>query len=227
MPHTSRKKRPAAPTQKRLQVTDDDGWTHVTSSTNVRRVLRGTRARPDEQVSPSKADAQAQAQGQAQAQAQDPTEAEPALSPAEAPARLTLEELQAQYRSHREKWVNSETWMRLERQLGERIAELGDTSIPRSVPGGPIDAIVCIGLGSPSGFLRGGWVDRRSVSMYQLAALESIAQRVNRSCSHPFPPSWAQPKQPKQNQTLTQTPPYPSTPKTRSSTPSTTPSSTP
>lgn len=182
MPHTSRKKRPAAPTQKRLQVTDDDGWTHVTSSTNVRRVLRGTHPRPNEQVSPSKTDAQAQAQGQAQ----DPTEAEPVLSPAEAPARLTLEELQAQYRSHREKWVDSETWTRLERQLGERIAELGDSSIPRSAPGGPIDAIVCIGLGSPSGFLRGGWVDRRSVSMYQLAALESIAQRVNRSCSQSY-----------------------------------------
>lgn len=35
-------------------------------------------------------------------------------------------------------------------------------------------SVVCIGLGSPSGFLRGGWVDRRAVSMYQLAALRSI-----------------------------------------------------
>lgn len=192
MPHTSRKKRPTAPTQKRLQVTDDDGWTHVTSSTNVRRVLRGTRPRLNEQDAGIKVDAQPQAQGRAEAQAQDSTQAEPELSPAEAPARLTLEELQAQYRGHREKWVNSETWTRLERQLGERIAELGDTSTPGSGSGsgsGPIDAIVCIGLGSPSGFLRGGWVDRRSVSMYQLAALESIAQRVNRSCSQPQPPT--------------------------------------
>lgn len=38
--------------------------------------------------------------------------------------------------------------------------------------------IVCIGLGSPSGFLRGGWVDRRAVSMYQLAALASILEWI-------------------------------------------------
>jgi hypothetical protein len=47
----------------------------------------------------------------------------------------------------------------------------------------PIDAIVCIGLGSPSGFLRDGWVDRRSVSLYQLAALASIKDQV--ACSFP------------------------------------------
>jgi hypothetical protein len=39
-------------------------------------------------------------------------------------------------------------------------------------------SIVCVGLGSPSGFLRGGWVDRRAVSMYQLAALASILKWI-------------------------------------------------
>lgn len=224
MPHTSRKKRPAGPGQKRLQVTDDDGWTHVTSSNNVRRVLRGTRARTNEQDSQSKP----------QAQAQDPSkanvgnEAELVLSPAEAPGRLTLEELQAQYHGYREKWVSSETWTQLERQLGERIADRGeicDAGSGSESSSAPFDAIVCVGLGSPSGFLRGGWVDRRSVSMYQLAALESIAQRV--SGSYPFPlnafPFILNQFKPAQSQT----PQSPSTPKTPSSIPSTNPSSKP
>lgn len=46
MPHTSRQKRPSASAQKRLQVTSSDGWTHVTSSNNVRRVMRTYRCPP-------------------------------------------------------------------------------------------------------------------------------------------------------------------------------------
>jgi hypothetical protein len=167
MPHTSRRKRPTASTQKRLQVTDDDGWTHVTSSNNVRRVLRGTRTKANEQASNAQPIAQDSSEVNASA------EAELVLGPAEAPGRLTLEELQTQYRGYREKWITSETWTRLEAQLGERIASTHNSA--------PVDAIVCVGLGSPSGFLRSGWVDRRSVSMYQLAALETIAQWISRS----------------------------------------------
>jgi hypothetical protein len=116
------------------------------------------------------------------------------FSPAEAPGRLTLEELQTQYQGYRERWGTSETWKRLEVQLGERLTGCAGVSVPDSgtqceseaiQDKGPVDAIVCVGLGSPSGFLRGGWVDRRSVSMYQLAALESIAQRVS-SAWFPF-----------------------------------------
>jgi hypothetical protein len=168
MPHTSRKNRPTASTQKRTQVTDNDGWTHVTSSNNVRRVLRGTRTKTsDEQDSNT------------QPIVQDPSETngsgeiELVLGPAEAPGRLTLEELQAQYQGYREKWITSETWTRLETQLRERIVSAS----------AQVDAVVCVGLGSPSGFLRGGWVDRRVVSMYQLAALESIAQWISSSFS--------------------------------------------
>ncbi|KAF3395946.1 hypothetical protein F1880_006837 [Penicillium rolfsii] len=158
MPHTSRQKRPTASASKRLQVTDDDGWTHVTSSNNVRRVLHKTRTKANGQD----LDAQATAPDSLEKNASG--EPELVLGPAEAPARLTLEELQAQYRGYREKWMASETWTRLEAQLKERIVSA------------QVDAVVCVGLGSPSGFLRGGWVDRRVVSMYQLAALESIAQ---------------------------------------------------
>jgi hypothetical protein len=45
----------------------------------------------------------------------------------------------------------------------------------------PLENIVCIGLGSPSGFLRGGWVDRRSVSLYQLAALVCVTESISKS----------------------------------------------
>lgn len=40
MPHTSRKKRPRGP-QKRLEITDDSGWTHITKATTSQR-LRGS-----------------------------------------------------------------------------------------------------------------------------------------------------------------------------------------
>lgn len=123
---------------------------------------------------------------------------EPVLAPAEAPGRLTITELQTQFREHSEKWEGSETWVKLagvlEKKLRERgseqassspgspssLSESSSTSTSsRSEPAyGPVDAIVCIGLGSPSGFLRDGWTDRRSVSMYQLAALVSIKDMI-------------------------------------------------
>lgn len=86
--------------------------------------------------------------------------------PAEAPARLTIDELKKQYQTHKERWENSSSWDVLKRALQNQLA--------RCVK--EIDNVVCIGLGSPSGFLRGGWVDRRSVSLYQLAALASILE---------------------------------------------------
>lgn len=162
MPHTSRRKRTSIPAQKRLQVTDDDGWTHVTSGSNVRRAMRTA------QQVPQSDDKDTQAQ-------------EPILGPAEAPTRLTFEELQTQYAAHRERWEDSETWETLTRHLSERMAERERIVSQEGPVRGPVDAIVCIGLGSPSGFLRGGWVDRRSVSMYQLAALDCIAKQLSRS----------------------------------------------
>jgi hypothetical protein len=63
--------------------------------------------------------------------------------------------------------------------LDERVKARMEASSPADA----VDAVVCIGLGSPSGFLRDGWVDRRAVSLYQLAALASIKDRVD--CSFP------------------------------------------
>ncbi|KAL1999112.1 hypothetical protein VTN02DRAFT_5020 [Thermoascus thermophilus] len=89
------------------------------------------------------------------------------LLPAEAPARLTIDELKKQYHVHKQRWENSSSWDALKRALPPRN--------PAAAHRG-IDNVVCIGLGSPSGLLRGGWVDRRSVSLYQLAALASILE---------------------------------------------------
>ncbi len=87
MPHTTRKKRTSIPAQKRLQITDDEGWTHVTSGSNVRRAMRTARRDTDT--------------------AESNHDDEPTLKPAEAPTRLTFAELQAQYAVYREKWINS------------------------------------------------------------------------------------------------------------------------
>lgn len=166
MPHSNRtgKKRNPVSAQKRLEVTDDDGWTHVTSGGNVRRVVRTTKVRSDRET--NKVD-----------------ETELVLSPAEAPARLTFEELEAQYRGYKERWVQSETWQKLRVQLDQRIHDQETVTSSQDLD---VDGIVCIGLGSPSGFLRDGWVDRRAVSMYQLAALETIKDVFISSFPSPF-----------------------------------------
>ena len=117
---------------------------------------------------------------------------EPTLTPAEAPGRLTLSDLQTQFQTHRERWEASESWTKLTGVLEEQLNRAQEQASSSADAGGPtpsppslrpVDAIVCIGLGSPSGFLRDGWVDRRSVSLYQLAALASIKDQV--ACSFP------------------------------------------
>jgi hypothetical protein len=171
MPHTSRSKRPTI--QKRTQVTDDDGWTHVANSGNVRRVMR---SRPRGTAAITKDSAEISLD-----------HSEPILVPAEAPGRLTLPELQIQFQTYRERWESSESWSRLAGILDERLKsrkQEQEASSSASLASAvcPVDAIICIGLGSPSGFLRDGWVDRRAVSLYQLAALASIKDRV--ACSY-------------------------------------------
>lgn len=176
MPHSNRKNRNPVPSQRRLQVTDNDGWTHVTSGSNVRRVVRTTKA---------------QSAGE---QVVQEGEVHSVLGPAEAPTRLTFEDLVMQYKGYKEKWVVSETWQTLKAQLVQRILfhnrvaeHLSQDTGTGVLPTGLVERIVCVGLGSPSGFLRDGWVDRRAVSMYQLAALETIKDTLFSSSSfHPF-----------------------------------------
>ncbi|CAG8285295.1 unnamed protein product [Penicillium olsonii] len=106
------------------------------------------------------------------------SELEPVLAPAEAPGRLTLSDLQTQFQTHHARWEGSESWNKVTEVMSERLKQRSQTA--------PVDAIVCIGLGSPSGFLRDGWVDRRAVSLYQLAALVSIKDQVESHSTAPI-----------------------------------------
>ncbi|KAL4808725.1 hypothetical protein BDV18DRAFT_89276 [Aspergillus unguis] len=154
MPHTRRKK--PAP-NKRLQVTDDSGWTHVTTTQRARRVHRPN-TKPD--------------------QDNEVEEGLEPLVPAEAPPKTTLSDLQRQLGLYRGRWEASATWECVSKGLkrgSPSLFERGNKdNIEVEGEGEGSVSIVCVGLGSPSGFLRGGWVDRRAVSMYQLAALVSI-----------------------------------------------------
>lgn len=89
------------------------------------------------------------------------------LIPAEIPDGLTLSQLRAQFDAHQEKWLASQTWKAL---AASPIASNNSNDNNDN----KIDKFICIGLGSPSGFLRSGLVDRRAVSLFQLAAFISL-----------------------------------------------------
>ncbi|KAL4920851.1 hypothetical protein BDW62DRAFT_151257 [Aspergillus aurantiobrunneus] len=152
MPHTRRKKNPSTSNQhKRLQVSDSSGWTHVTTTKSARRIHRNPNPNPD--------------QG-------DDELLEP-LVPAEAPAKTTLSDLQRQLGLYKGRWEESAAWGSVVEGLRRGLPLLSGREGESKDEDQDDVSIVCIGLGSPSGFLRGGWVDRRAISMYQLAALVS------------------------------------------------------
>ncbi|KAL2849198.1 hypothetical protein BJY01DRAFT_146231 [Aspergillus pseudoustus] len=170
MPHTSRRKKHPSQQHKRLEVTDSSGWTHVTTSGNAGRLNNRFR---DQKSTPSDV---AISESSNQAKEEGEEVVEPPLSPAEAPASVTLSQLERQLKESRRRWEDSETWASAQGALRR--------ALPRatSLEGEGYDdvSIVCVGLGSPSGFLRGGWVDRRSVSMHQLAALTSVMELLEK-----------------------------------------------
>lgn len=162
MPHTARKYRRRtnlpgpAHSSKRVEITDSSGWTHITSRNLAISSKRGGK------------------KGFSQGDDNDNDDDELQLLPAEAPPRLTLAELKRQYEAHSQQWKSSQTWKRLQRALQSQVGAVART----------LQNVVCIGLGSPSGFVRGGWVDRRSVALYQLAALVSVLDMLG-LCSCP------------------------------------------
>ncbi|KAL4925774.1 SRR1 family protein [Aspergillus undulatus] len=219
MPHTRRKKTPSHQ-NKRLTVTDDSGWTHVTTTGNARRIGRKQSATPKPIPKPGQENADVH---------EEPEPLEP-LVPAEAPPKTTLSTLRRHLVLYRERWEGSATWRCVvdglrrglplfssgsERSLEQQLSELeiqhereeedkdNGSGNDNGTGGEDKDdsglSIVCIGLGSPSGFLRGGWVDRRAVSMYQLAALVSLMEWIEKntppsstSNPNPKPPTYAQ-----------------------------------
>ncbi|RJE25086.1 SRR1 [Aspergillus sclerotialis] len=162
----SAKKRPQQnQKQKRVEVTDSNGWTHVTTHGNARRTIRNTSS----SCSSSSPSTPHRYSG-----------SETSLSPAEAPRNLSLDDLRHQFQGYRARWEASESWRVIRDVLERRLTiEYGS-----GAGAGRIDNIICVGLGSPSGFLKGGWVDRRSVSMYQLAALVCIRDLFAKASPH-------------------------------------------
>ncbi|KKZ67704.1 hypothetical protein EMCG_01069 [[Emmonsia] crescens] len=122
---------------KRVQVRDEDGWTHIT--TTQRSTSNKLCVPPIQDL----------------------------LIPAEAPDGLTFKKLKKQFEWHKRCWEESQSWRTMKAALENGLVA-GTAS--------RIDNCVCFGLGSPSGFLRGGWVDRRAVSLYQLAALATMLE---------------------------------------------------
>ncbi|KAK2867783.1 hypothetical protein FQN49_003474 [Arthroderma sp. PD_2] len=146
--HSRRGKNTDALPRKRINIQDDDGWTHVTSRKgNIRR---------ESQSGPNST----------------PNPLLDELVPAEIPDGLTLKKLVEQYESHKQRWQESQTWKALKSTIKEN-----DYFGARS-ENATVKNCVCIALGSPSGFLRGGLVDRRSVSLYQLAAFTSTLDLI-------------------------------------------------
>ncbi|OJJ72543.1 hypothetical protein ASPBRDRAFT_54367 [Aspergillus brasiliensis CBS 101740] len=174
MPHSSRKKHPntSAQAQKRLQITDATGWTHVTTGGKARRCVRTT-------TTPSTLPQSTATETQAE------TKGPEIFHPAEAPPSTTLESLQTQFTQIQQTWKGSSTCAVVEKTLRRLLdTQSQDTNTEAhtdTIDRGIIDSIICIGLGSPSGFLRGGWVDRRLVSLYQLAALVDVMASVSSS----------------------------------------------
>ena len=89
MPHTSRKKKPGQ--EKRLQITDDHGWTHVTKGTH--------RSRHQRQYSPS-----------------DET-----LSPTTIPRGLTIRDVNTSFNRYLKIWIDSPCSQKLQDGLKDSI----------------------------------------------------------------------------------------------------------
>ncbi|QKX63443.1 uncharacterized protein TRUGW13939_10613 [Talaromyces rugulosus] len=179
MPHTSRRHRNhvsnnplRAAHGKRLQITDDDGWVHVVNTsisdssprtkpkTYTSATTDGSADDPD--CSPSSKQEEKEKEEEEEGKL-------PLILPAEAPPRLTLSSLRQKFDADLAAWQTSATWTTLRDSLLRILARLP--------AGSEFDRLVCIGLGSPSG-LRDGWVDRRDVASYQLAAFVSLVQSV-------------------------------------------------
>ena len=105
------------------------------------------------------------------AKASDENEDEVDLPPAEPPTNLTLSALETQFARHHERFLASDCWRTISNTVCRALTQ---TQLDHLV-------VVSLALGSPSGFLRGGWVDRRAVSMDQVVALVCIRDMLRTS----------------------------------------------
>ena len=148
MPHSKRKKKENH-RPKRIEITDDEGWTHVTSTTPA-RPHRDLKANPGFNWNDDAVGWKRMVE--------------------EAPPNVTLEKLLGQYKRCEKRFRESSCWKRFEKDLQQRLSD-------RST----VDNCVCFGLGSPSA--PSYQLDRRDVSLYQLAAFKAITELLRKVAS--------------------------------------------
>ena len=155
---------------KRVEITDDEGWTHITKSNGlVSRKLK-TATTISSSFPPSiktHLNGNSKKPDNPEASSTEPHPPAPHLSPAEVPRWTTIAQLQKLYALHLQRWRSSSTWECTRNILQDHQARCVVKCLKN---------IVCIGLGSPSGLVRDGWVDRRTVALNQLGALHSILE---------------------------------------------------
>ncbi|KAI9832029.1 MAG: hypothetical protein M1819_004573 [Sarea resinae] len=98
------------------------------------------------------------------------------LQPADIPPGLTLEKLHAEYARHLQIFQASECWTQLRAMLAEAVLPSPSSSSDEKKK--RTDDCVCVGLGSPSDPIS------RRITLFQLAALESILSLLDTSPSH-------------------------------------------
>ncbi|PYI19501.1 hypothetical protein BO99DRAFT_402694 [Aspergillus violaceofuscus CBS 115571] len=211
MPHTSRKKKPSSTTAtKRTTITDATGWTHVTTTGNAHRAHRqqprpqNNAQQPQEELQPAEAPksltlASLLTQYRAHRTKWAASTTATTLTATvrrefylgEQEREPSAQQEPAQQNQEQEPPARTEQRPQPEDQdpkPEQAPPSFTTTPTPTRKPESQtrITNIICIGLGSPSGFLRGGWVDRRSVSLYQLNALMSVVECL--SADHPTTP---------------------------------------
>ena len=133
MPHTSHKRHRTP--QKRRQIVDDDGWTHVTNGPTQTdfdlRVVLPVMCQQEEYQSTAK-------------------------------KGLTLDKVKTFANQVAQKWEATKTCKDIEKILVETVLHLDSLKV---------DSCVCLALGS---FTSDVFQGRPIISMYQLAALESM-----------------------------------------------------
>lgn len=168
MPHTSHKKK--AIHKKRKEVVDDEGWTRVTSSTDLALGVTQRPAAGDSDTSlPRSAGAQT-----------DANPSETVARPMQPVRGTTVETMTAQYRKIETKWRESDMCRVLQDILRQSIA------------GGRQEISHCVVFGS--GSFCGDeihWIDRHESAYYQIAAFKVVADTVEQIQGR-RPPCYAQ-----------------------------------
>ncbi|KAL9620068.1 MAG: hypothetical protein Q9160_005358 [Pyrenula sp. 1 TL-2023] len=196
MPHTShRRPRPSAHTGTRTTKTKHgrtllssaDGWTHVLPSTYLTTASSAASASAS---TPSPLASLAPLNDAL------PTST---LEPAEAPPHTTDETALATHARYVSRLRDTAFWEATDRQIRAIVRPSGPHTTATTAVGDDDDArrvvirkAILFGLGSPTGLCRGGMVDRRRVSGWQLAWFVEVVRLVEALQGHPLEEKLAQ-----------------------------------